>query len=52
MNSETEEDKKVVGSEENNEVEVVPEKQGTMAELMASAGTPPEIGRASCRERV
>src|SRR3989338_8121458 len=41
MNSETEEDKKVVGSEENNEVEVVPEKQGPMAELMASAGTPP-----------
>ncbi len=39
MNSETEE-KKVVGSEEN-EVEVVPEKQGPMAELMASAGTPP-----------
>lgn len=39
MNSETEE-KKVVGSEEN-EVEVVPEKQGPMAELMASAGSPP-----------
>src|SRR3990167_4428950 len=42
MNSETEEDMKVVGSEEN-EVEVVPEKQGPMAELMASAGTPPVI---------
>ena len=42
MNSEIEEDKKVVGSEEN-EVEVAPEKQGPMAELMASAGTPPVI---------
>ncbi|MDO8575948.1 MAG: S1 RNA-binding domain-containing protein, partial [bacterium] len=38
----SEEDKKVVGVEEN-EVEVVPEKQGPMAELMASAGTPPVI---------
>ncbi len=42
MNSETEEDKKVVGVEEN-EVEVVAEKQGPMAELMASAGTPPVV---------
>ena len=42
MNSEIEEDKKVVGSEEN-EVEVAPEKQGPMAELMASAGTPPVV---------
>jgi len=42
MNSEIEEDKKVVASEEN-EVEVVPEEQGPMAELMAAAGTPPVV---------
>jgi len=42
MNSEIEEDKKVVVSEDN-EVEVAPEKQGPMAELMASAGTPPVV---------
>lgn len=36
------EDLKVVGNEEN-EIEVAPEKQGPMAELLQSAGTPPVI---------
>src|SRR3989338_2699488 len=41
MNSE-DEVRKVVGGEED-ETEVVPEKQGPMVELMASAGTPPVV---------